>query len=57
MAAEARSGIDATVNPMPGEVIPAMGKPAIIFGLIADGRLQFDPHRVAIITKTLPVAH
>lgn len=57
VATETGCRIDAAVKSMPGKVIPAMGKPAIIFGLIAGGGLQLNPHGVAIITETLAVAH
>ncbi len=39
VAAETRYWVDAAVNYVTGKVIPAMGKPAIIFGLITGGRL------------------
>jgi hypothetical protein len=57
VAAETGCRIDTAVNSMPGKIIPSMGKPAIIFGLITNGRLQLNPHGVAIIAETLSVAH
>jgi hypothetical protein len=57
VAAETRRRIDSAVNSVPGKVIPAVGKPVRIFGLIPNGGLQFNPHGVTVVTITLTVAH
>jgi hypothetical protein len=57
MTAETRRRVNTAVDSVPAEVIPAMGEPAVIFGLITGGGLQLDPHGVTVVAITLPVAH
>lgn len=57
VTAKTRRRVNVAVDSVPTEVIPAMGEPAGIFGLIAGGGLKLDPYGVTVVTITLPVAH
>jgi len=47
--------VDATINNMAGQVVPAMRGAAEIFCLVFDGGFQLDADPVAIGAKTCPV--
>ena len=55
MTAIAGRGVNAAVNNMTGKIIPAMRHATVIFGLILDGRFQFNADPMAITTVALPM--
>lgn len=57
MAAVTGNGINPAVNLVPAQVIPTMGHSSIVLRLILNGGLQFRFQHMAVITKTVLVAH
>lgn len=55
MTAVTGSRVHATVDNMPGKVVPAMGHATVIFSLVFEGGFQLDCDPVAIAAKTSPV--
>jgi len=56
MAAIAGCRVDSAVDRMAGKIVSTVRHPAIIFGLVPDGRFQLDPDSVTIAAKTSPMA-
>lgn len=41
MTLETGNGVNPAVNLVPGQVVPAVRKPAVVFSLVLDGWLEF----------------
>jgi len=57
MTPKTRDGINPAVNAVPGQVVAAVGHPAVGAGLIFNRGLQLSAGNMTVIAKTLPVAH
>lgn len=57
MTPKARDGINPAVNAVPGQVVAAVGHPAVGVGLIFNRGLQLSAGNMTVIAKTLLVAH
>ena len=57
MTTVAGNGIKPAVNPVPAQVVTTVGHPAVVLSLVFNGGFQFRFQHMAVITKTLPVAH
>jgi hypothetical protein len=57
VAAVTGNGINPAVNLVPAQVIPTMGHPAVVLSLVLNGGFQVRFQHMAVITKTLLVAH